>query len=454
MPLGRGKDCQNFFMHLNPANPEIQKILILFWYIRIVPELYNIIWIGLSLVFIGFFAGYEIAFISANRLGIELKKKQGKTSGIILSRFMDEPAKFIGTCLVGLNIFLVVYGLLFDELLKSIAWNPLNISNEYLKLIVDTLVSTLVVVIFGEFIPKAIFRAKNDTLLAAFAPVANFFHGFFQPLASFFVDIAQWILKYLFNVHLKDRNEAFTKVDLEHFFQQTKEQDEDNPELNTELFENALSLPMVKIRQCLVPRTEIEAVEISATIAEVKQHFIHTKLSKLVVYNENIDDILGYIHQLDLFKRPAAIKEILLPIPAVPESMSATDLISRFTKERKSIAWVVDEFGGTAGIVTMEDVLEEIFGDIRDEYDVEEFEEKLLAEGEFIFSGRLELDYLNEKYDLDFPESESETLSGYIINRHETIPKPKEKIILGHYQFDILNVSDTRIEMVKMKILR
>ena len=417
-------------------------------------ELSIVLLIILTVVFIGFFAGYEIAFISANRLSIELKKKQGKKSGIILAGFLDEPARFLGTCLMGINIFLVTYGLLVDEFLNQIAWNPFHFHNDYVKLVVDTICSTLVVLFFGEFLPKAIFRAKNDTLLVAFAPLANFFHKLFQPFARFFVGIAQWILKYLFNLPVKDRDMAYSKVDLENFYQQTKEQDEDTPELNKELFENALSLPLVKIRQCLVPRTEIEAVDINSTIEEVKNHFIQTKLSKLIVYNENIDDIAGYIHQLDLFKKPATLKEILLPISAVPESMSAADLINKFTKERKSIAWVVDEFGGTAGIVTMEDVLEEIFGEIKDEYDVEEFVEKQLAEDEFIFSGRLELDYLKEKYDFDFPETESETLSGYIIHQHETIPKPKEKIIIENYQFDILNVSDTRIEMVKMKTLR
>ena len=348
----------------------------------------------------------------------------------------------------------MVYGLLFDEFLKSIAWNPLKIQNDYLKLVVDTFLSTVVVVVLGEFIPKAIFRAKNDTLLATFARVANFFHSIFQPLANFFVSVSQWILKYLFNVHLKNEDEVFSNVDLEHFYQQTKEQTEENPELNKELFENALSLPMVKVRQCLVPRTEIEAVELTTPIEEVKQHFINTKLSKLVVFNDTIDDIQGYIHQLDLFKNPNSVKDMLLPISAVPESMSAADLINRFAKERKSIAWVVDEFGGTAGIVTMEDLLEEIFGEIKDEYDTEEFEEKQLADGEYILSGRLELDYLREKYEFDFPQDESETLSGYIINEHETIPTPKERIIIGSYQFDILDVSDTRIELVKMKVLR
>lgn len=416
--------------------------------------LYTIGWILITLVLIGFFAGYEIAFVSANRLSIELKKKQGKSSGIIVSKFLEHPAKFIGSCLIGLNIFLVIYGLLVSQLLHGIISKVFHVKvNDYVGLFLDTLISSIIVLIFGEFIPKAIFRAKNDMLLSAFAPVANFFHSLFSPIANFFVNISQWILKYLFNVRVNDKDEAFSHVDLEHFFQQTKDQDEDNVELNKELFENALSLPMVKIRQCLVPRTEIESVDIHTSIAEVKQHFIHTKLTKLVVFDDTIDNIVGYVHQLDLFKKPADIKSILLPIPAVPESMSATDLISKFTKERKSIAWVVDEFGGTAGIVTMEDVLEEIFGEIEDEYDTEEFVEKQLAEKEFIFSGRLELDYINEKYDLDFNVDESETLSGFIINRHETIPKLDDTIIIDNYQFNILSVSDTRIETVKLKVL-
>jgi CBS domain containing-hemolysin-like protein len=403
---------------------------------------------------IGFFAGYEIAFVSANRLSIELKKKQGKKSGMILANFMENPAKFIGSCLIGLNIFLVIYGLLFDEFLKSIAWRPINFKNDIVQLIVDTFISTIVVLVFGEFIPKAVFKAKSEKFLSFFATIAHFFYTLFEPIATLFVNISQWILKYVFNMRLNKSNDAFNKVDLEHFFQQTKEQDEDNQELNTELFENALSLPLVKIRQCLVPRTEIEGVDINSSIEELKTHFVTTQLSKLVVYDENIDNILGYVHQLDLFQKPDSVKSIMHPMMAVPESMSATDLINKFTKERRSIAWVVDEFGGTSGIVTMEDVLEEIFGEIHDEYDVEEFEEKQLTEDEFMFSGRLELDYLNEKYKMDFAVEDSETLSGFIINAHETIPKLKETIIIGHYKFDIVSVSDTRIEMVKMKILK
>jgi putative hemolysin len=303
-------------------------------------------------------------------------------------------------------------------------------------------------------LPKAIFKPHSNGLLSFFASTTDFLYGFFRPIAGFFRKIAEWILVYIFNVRIDNHREMFSRSDVEHFFQQTNEDAPDNQELNTELFEAALSLPKIKVRECLVPRKEIEGVDLNLPIEEVRKKFVSTKLSKLVVYDNNLDHITGYIHQLDLFKEPPFIKSILLPIPAVPESMGATDLINKFTKERKSIAWVVDEFGGTAGIVTMEDLLEEIFGEIKDEYDTEEFEEKKLAADEFIFSGRLELDYLNEKYGLEFPERNSETLSGFIINQHEAIPRLREHIIIDDYEFEILNVSDTRIEMVKMKILK
>jgi CBS domain containing-hemolysin-like protein len=282
----------------------------------------------------------------------------------------------------------------------------------------------------------------------------EFLNRFFNPIASFFVSFATWILKYVFNVRMDDRKSVLTGIDIEDFMQQTGDQEEDSKDLNKSLFEAALALPKVKVRECLVPRKEIEGIDVNMPIEEVRKKFVETHLSKLVVYDGNLDHVTGYIHQLDLFKKPAFIKSILHPIPAVPESMSATDLINKFSRERKSIAWVVDEFGGTAGIVTMEDLLEEIFGEIRDEYDTEEFEEKKLSNDEFIFSGRLEMDYLNKKYGLDLPETESETLSGYIINQHETIPHLKDRIIVGDYEFEILNVSDTRIEMVRVKVLK
>lgn len=430
------------------------------------PYFYKMEWITplailLSLLLIGFFAGIEIAFISANKLSIELKRKQGTFSGKIWGEYADKPAQFIGTTLIGFNIILVVYGLLWSNFMGPLwdlsFWKRFNTENPYIRLVVETAISTFILLLF-EFIFKAYFRAKNETMLSSgfIAYITRFFFSAFSSVASFFVEMAEWILKYLFNIKLNNKKEAFSKIDLEHFINQTKYHDEeDTSEINKELFENALSLSETKIRECLIPRKEIEGVDITTNIEELKNKFISTHLSKLIVYDENIDNIVGYVHQLDLFKNPATIKEVLLPIFAIPESMSATDLMSKFSKERKSIAWVIDEFGGTAGIVTMEDLLEEIFGEIKDEYDTEEFVEKQLAANEFIFSGRLELDYITEKYKLVFPDSEeTETLSGFIIQNRDEIPKQRETFITGNYQFDILNVSDTRIETVKLKVLK
>jgi putative hemolysin len=417
-----------------------------------------------SLLLIGFFSGIEIAFVSANKLSIELNRKQGTASGKIWGAYADKPTRFIGTTLVGLNIVLVIYGLLIGGMLAPVwDWIASKLSPslseyvKYIKLFVETVLSTLIL-LFAEFMFKAFFRARNNEILSngIISYIASFFYWLLSSTAAFFVNIAEWILKHLFDVKINDKKEVFSKIDLEHFLQQSKNhEEEDSSEINKELFENALSLSEVKLRECLIPRKEIEGVESATTIEEVKNKFIQTQLSKLVVFENNIDTITGYIHQLDLFKNPATVQEVLLPIPTVPESMSATDLMNKFSKERKSIAWVIDEFGGTAGIVTMEDLLEEIFGDIKDEYDTEEFVEKQLSANEFIFSGRLELDYITEKYKLDFPEEEgAETLSGYIIQNNEAIPKQKDRIIFGNYEFDILNVSGTRIETVKVKVLK
>lgn len=416
-----------------------------------------VIAMGIAVILIGFFAGIEIAFVSASKLSVELKKKQGSYSGRIWASYMEKPARFIGTTLVALNILLVVYGLLWSDVLVNF-WKFWGINNFYIKLVAETCASTFILLFF-EFIFKAFFRAKGDAIIGSsiITFIVQFFYSMFAWIAAIFVDVAEWILKYIFNIKLHTKKEVFTKIDLEHFLQQSKAHDtEDNVEMNNELFENVLSLSEIKIRECLIPRKEIESLEVGCSLQEVKNKFIETKLSKLVVYKNNIDNIVGYIHQLDMFKNPADISSVLLPIPAIPESMNATDLISKFSRERKSIAWVVDEFGGTAGIVTMEDLLEEIFGEIRDEYDtVEEFVEKQLSANEYIFSGRLELDYIADKYDLDFrTNEETGTLSGYIISQHEEIPKQKERIIIDDYEFDILNVSETRIETVKIKVLK
>lgn len=422
--------------------------------------------IFISLIFIGFLSGIEIAFISANKLSIELKKKQGTPSGKTWGNFSDHPTRFIGTILVGINFLLVIYGLLIGDMLfpvwewiKKIMQGVLHPDYiDYVKLLVEVLLSTSII-LFTELICKAYFRARSNEILDSdfISTITRFLYWLFSSFSTFFVSISEWMLKYIFNVKISNDKEAFSKIDLEQFIQQSRHNDdEENTKINKELFENALSLSDVKLRACLIPRKEIEGVETITSIEDVRNKFIETKLSKILVYEQNIDNIVGYVHHLDLFKNPLTLQEIIHPIPAVPETMSASDLINKFSKERKSIAWVVDEFGGTAGIVTMEDLLEELFGEIEDEYDVpESFVDKQIAQNEYIFSGRLELDYVTQKYHIKFEGNEdAETLSGYIIQNHQSIPKQKERIIIGNFEFDILNVSDTRIETVKVKVLK
>lgn len=411
----------------------------------------SILFFVLTLLLMGFFAGIEMAFYSANRLNIEIKKKHGGSSMELLAKFAESPARLLGTTLIGFTIFLVFLGLQISSVMQPI-WKYLKVGSDTVHIIAEIAFTTLIVLIFAEFIPRAFFRARSNTWLVRLAHVADFFYQMFFPVAAVLIDLAEWILKYIIGVRLTKNKDPLKRSDLKHLFQQYA--DEERQERSAQLMENAQELPKVRIRQCLVPRKEIVGVESNSSLEELRKKFIETNLSKLLVYEKNIDNIVGYVHQLDLFKNPASIQSILLPIPAVPASMSATDLIGKFTRERKSIAWVVDEFGGTAGIITMEDVLEELFGEIQDEYDTEEFEEKLLSENEYMFSGRLELDYLSEKYGFDFGEEETETLSGYIINYHETIPRQKERIIIDDYEFEIILVSDTRIEMVRMKRLK
>lgn len=420
-------------------------------------DIYTIVLLVIVILVAGFFAGMETAFANVNRLSIELKKKQGKATGKILSGFNEQPARFLATSLIGLTLAIVVYSMLVAGWLDSL-WALIWTENQMaqyvaISLFIEIIAATLIILFFGFFIPRSIFRSRPEAMLGFFALPISVLSKPLYVLGNMLESISEWVLKYLFNVRITENKSSFARVDVEHFTRQSQQHLGDSQELNTELFENALSLVHVKIRGCLIPRKEIEALEISSTIEQARQKFMGTKLSKIIIYEQNIDNILGYVHQLDMFKNPADIRSVIHPILAVPETMSAIDLLSKFNKERRSIAWVVDEFGGTAGIVTIEDVLEEIFGDIKDEHDVEEFVEKQIAEKEYIFSGRLELDYLNEQYGFDFPEDESETLSGYIISHYETIPRLKERIIIDDYEFDILNVTDTRIEMVKMKIL-
>ena len=418
----------------------------------------SIIILIITLLLIGFFSGIETSFISASKLSIELRKKQGTYSGKVWSNFIDKSARFIGTSLLVFNILLVIYVIFWYKIVVSIREFWEFEENIYVDLLITTFISTFLLILV-EYLFKAIFRVKSNSITGSgiVSFIVSSVFSLFSWLAVYFVNISEWIIKYIFNVKVQNRNALFKKEDLGHYIQQLKMNDEvDENEVNNEIFENVLSLSEKRIRECLIPRKEIKAIEVTSSLEEIKALFIKTRLSKLVVYEETIDNIQGYIHQLDLLKSPQTVQEVLLPIPVIPESMKATDLINKFTQQRKSIAWVIDEFGGTAGIVTMEDLLEEIFGDIYDEYDSgEELIDKQIGPGEYVLSGRLELDYLIEKYKFNFRKNEeADTLSGYIINMHESIPRQRDRIIIDNYQFDVLSVSDTRIDLVKIKILR
>jgi len=413
--------------------------------------------IVIALLLAAFFSGIEVVFISANKLSIELRKKQDSYSGKTWSFFLESPVRFIISLIIVINLLVVFYVLLASNALESV-WKYWSIENQFLILGVETIVATVILVLFQSF-SRSLLRAKNNSVTSSgfFSFWMRTTYSIFSLIATYFLNVTEWILKYIFNVKVQQKTQSFNRIDLDHYVQQLNMTDSDeNLEMNNTIFENVLSLSETRVRECLAPRKEVVAVDINLTLDQLKEKFVETKLSKLVVYENNVDNVQGYVHQLDLFKNPESLRSILLPIPVVPESMNASDLINKFTKERKSIAWVIDEFGGTAGIVTMEDLLEEIFGDINDEYDVqEELVDKQITSNEFLLSGRLELDLLEKKYKLSFRKSEeAETLSGYIINLHESIPRERDRIIIDDYQFDVLKVSQTRIETVKLKVLR
>ena len=409
----------------------------------------------LFLLLSGFFSGIEIAFVSANKLKIELLKKKGGINGRILSRFIEFPSRFLGTTLIGNNIALIVLSIMMARVLepKIVSLLPVQAATEFSIMLIQTIITTLLVLIVSEFLPKVLFRINPNGILSVFAIPVLLIYYVLYPIVQIVLGVTNFTLKNVLRVEYKESKPVFSKVDLQHFINQFIKKEEEEDELNTDIFERALDLTKVKARECMVPRTEIEGIDITATIEDLRQKFIEKKLSRLIVFEGTIDSVLGYVHHFDLLKKPTEINDILFPIKVIPESMPAKDILNFFTKDQKNIAWVVDEFGGTSGIVTLEDVLEEIFGEIQDEHDTEDFIEKQLNEDEFIFSGRLEIDYLNEKFNLAFPEGEYETLAGYIVSNHENIPERGEEIYMDKYKFKILNVSETRIETVKLKIV-
>ncbi len=398
------------------------------------------------------FSGLEIAFVSANRLKIELDKNKGVFSAKILSNFLKQPAKFIGAMLLGNNVALVIYSIIMAKFLEPLIITYVA-SNEFVILLTQTIISTLVVLFFAEFLPKTLFRINPNKVLSIAAIPATIIYYILLPFTYFTVGISNLILQ-LFKVDTSESDLAFSKIDLEDFVADVHERQEEGEEIDSEIliFKNALGFSDVKARECMVPRTEIIAMEVESPIEELREKFIKTGLSKILIYRGSIDNIIGYTHSKELFKKPDLIKSILLPVSIVPEVMSANELLKKSLKERRSIAVVVDEFGGTSGILTTEDIIEEIFGEIEDEHDKEELIEQQINENTYQFSARIEIDYINEKYKLKLPESEEyETLGGFIIGIHESIPEVEEVIASENFVFTINKVSGNKIELITVK---
>lgn len=411
----------------------------------------SIVVIVISLLCSAFFSGMEIAFVASNKLHIELMKKRGEFNARLLSSFLESPSRFIATMLVGNNIALVVYGIEMAQILEPLIRT--YTASDVVVLTFQTIFSTAIVLVTAEFIPKVLFSLNANRFVRFFAVPAWFCYYALYMVVSIVVGLSNFILKYVMRAPISDQKPVFERVDLEQYLEENNSNtlDRDQQETEIQIFKNALDFSKVKARECMIPRNEIVAMELNDDIDLLREKFVETGFSKIVIYKENIDYIIGYTHSYELFKKPKDIRSILLPIAMLPESMTANDILNLFLKERKSIALVVDEFGGTSGLVTVEDVVEEIFGEIQDEHDSPTLLEKQISEDEFVFSGRSEVDYLNEKYQLNLPQSNDyETLSGLIVHHCEDIPETREEISMEGFRFIVLSVDQTRIEKVKL----
>jgi|TARA_B110000902_G_scaffold61613_1_gene72779 CBS domain containing-hemolysin-like protein len=407
--------------------------------------------IVISLILSAFFSGMEIAFVASNKLHIELMKKRGELNARLLSPLLKSPSRFIATMLVGNNIALVVYGTEMAQVLEPFIRYVSSIDS--IILLLQTLISTALVLVTAEFIPKIVFGLNANKFMSLFAiPALLFYYGLYF-IVSLVISLSNFILKHFLGISQPDTKPVFGRIDLQKYIEEQtaglKVEDEQDPEI--QIFQNALDFSKVKARECMIPRNEIVAIETNEPIENLKEKFIETGFSKIVVYKDNIDQVIGFTHSYELFKQPKDIKSILLPIALIPETITANEVLNLFIKERKSVALVVDEYGGTSGLLTVEDVVEEIFGEIEDEHDSIILEETKIDENTFIFSGRFEIDFLNQKYQLNLPESEDyETLNGLILFKHQSIPLVNENITLEGFNFVILEVNKTRIEKVQL----
>jgi CBS domain containing-hemolysin-like protein len=410
----------------------------------------------LAMVFSAFFSGVEMAFVSSNKLYFELKAKQNILSAKIIAHFNQSPSQFIGTMLIGNTLSLVAYGIFMEEflhhlILANLPWIP----NELIARLIASIIATIIILTTSEFTPKSIFLINPDAILEFLAIPIWIINTLMFPLVWLTVGLSKWFITRVLRLSYSEEKPAFGLTDLNHYLQNLnrKVSTEEENEVDTKIFHNALEFKQVKVRDCMIPRTEITAIEIEEGIEGLKKVFIESGHSKVLVYKETLEDVVGYCHSLALFKKPKDIQSILTSIPIVPEAMPANDLMLKFSKERKSLAIVVDEFGSTSGLVSMEDVMEQIFGEIQDEFDdTEDWIEKRLDDHTFILSGRHEIDYLNEKYNWNLPEGDYETLGGMLIHIYEDIPAVNEVITLSAIQFQIMTVTDARIDTVKVII--
>ncbi|MEO2056054.1 MAG: hemolysin family protein [Flavobacteriaceae bacterium] len=400
----------------------------------------------ISLIFSAFFSGMEIAYVSSNKISIEIEKKKTGFISSIIKILTKKPSKFITTMLVGNNIALVIYGFTMGALLtREFEFNLIN----------QTLVSTFIILITAEFLPKVLFQIYSLKFFKLFILPAYFFYIVFYFISDFVIWISDIFLKIFFNSKGDNKQMLFSKDELGHYINEQMDAVEEDQEIDSEvkIFQNALDFSELKSRDAMIPRIELVAVEIHDYISNLKSLFISSGYSRILIYKDTIDDVLGYAHSSDLFNKPKTIKSILMPVEFIPEAMFIKDVLNLLTAKRRTIAIVLDEYGGTSGMITIEDIVEELFGEIDDEFDNNELIEKKVSDNEYEFSARIEVDYLNENYKLDLPVSEEyETLGGLIVNSTEKIPKIKEEIKVGNFLFRILDVSNTRINLVSLKI--
>ena len=408
-----------------------------------------------AMAFSAFFSGMEIAFVSSSKLRFEVDKSTSSLSGKLLTVFYDNPNNYISTMLVGNNIALVVYGIMMSRVIHGLIGGYFE-NNEALLLFIDTVVSTLIILVVGEFLPKTIFKINPNATLRFFALPTFLIYCVLYPISKFATACARGVLR-LFGIRLNKESstKAFTKMDLDYFIQSSIQQGNGTENVDTEvkIFQNALDFSNLRIRDCMVHRTEIEAVDKSATAEELMRVFVETGYSKIIVYEDTIDNIIGYIHSSEMFKLTATWQNHITKMPFVPESMQAQKLMEQFLQQKRSLAVVVDEFGGTAGIISLEDIVEELFGEIEDEHDVDDYVARQNDDGSYLLSARLEIERVNELFGLGLPTSdEYQTLAGLILCRYKNFPKMHEVIQIDRFRFKITKVESNKIELVTLKI--